>query len=92
MASDRETFDFIIVGGGTAGLVLAARLSDDPKLGKVLVIEAGVDQTQDPRVNAPLMGSALLSTPSNWAFEFVPQVCFFFPTIICLPLRRCQLG
>ena len=44
-----KTFDYIIVGGGTAGLVLANRLSEDP--GKsVLVIEAGNAHFDDPNI------------------------------------------
>lgn len=68
-----DTFDFVIIGGGTAGLVLAARLSENPDL-QVLVIEAGADQKDDPRVNTPALWSTLLKTPSDWAFDTIPQV------------------
>jgi len=41
IASIAEEFDFIIVGGGTAGNVVAGRLAESPKA-SVLVIEAGI--------------------------------------------------
>lgn len=37
---ESQTFDYVIIGGGTAGLVLAARLSEDPGV-HVAVLEAG---------------------------------------------------
>ena len=46
---DNKTFDFVIVGGGTAGLVLAARLSEDPSK-SVLVLEAGSAHFDDPLI------------------------------------------
>ncbi|KAK2053245.1 GMC oxidoreductase [Colletotrichum caudatum] len=66
------TYDFVIVGGGVAGLVVATRLSEIPEL-HVLVLEAGEDQTADPRVNIPALGPSLVKTPSDWQFRTVPQ-------------------
>ena len=43
MAS-QTSFDYIVVGGGTAGLVVAARLTENPDV-SVCVIEAGKDQS-----------------------------------------------
>jgi len=54
MHGDELIYDFVIVGGGTAGCALAAKLSDPDKDGKfkhsVLVLEAGENLTQDPLV------------------------------------------
>lgn len=65
-------YDYIIIGGGTAGLVLAARLSEDENI-QVLVLEAGQNQNEDPRVIMPAMWPTLLNTTSNWHFRTTPQ-------------------
>ena len=45
-------YDYVIAGGGTAGLTLAARLTENPQV-TVGVIEAGLDRTEDPKVLTP---------------------------------------
>ncbi|KAG8159015.1 hypothetical protein KVR01_011458 [Diaporthe batatas] len=66
------SYDFIIVGGGTAGLVVASRLSEDPAK-SVLVLEAGSDLSDDARVNIPIFYAALLGSEADWNFHTTPQ-------------------
>lgn len=66
-------FDFVVIGGGTSGLVLTSRLTEDPNT-TVLVIEAGKDHTDDPRVNIPGAWHTMLGDTSvDWALNTVPQ-------------------
>lgn len=63
-------FDFIIVGGGTAGCVLANRLSEIP--GKnVLLIEAG--STFSPMAMVPLFASQQQKSSVDWQLETIRQ-------------------
>ena len=67
-----ESFDFIIVGGGTAGCVLANRLSADPA-NRVLLIEAG-PRPLSPWVPIPAGFYKLLTNPRfNWRFTSTPE-------------------
>ena len=66
-------FDFIIVGAGSAGCVLANRLSADPK-NKVLLLEAGPEDT-NIWIHIPLgYGKNLTNRAVNWCFDSEPEV------------------
>lgn len=47
-----RAFDYVVVGGGTAGLVVANRLSEDPSI-SILVIETGPDVQKNDLVDNP---------------------------------------
>ena len=71
-ADTMETFDYLIVGGGSAGSVLAARLSEDPAV-SVCLLEAG-PADKSALVHCPGALAVLAQTGKfNWAFETVPQ-------------------
>ncbi|KAJ7187767.1 alcohol oxidase [Mycena filopes] len=66
-------FDFIVVGGGTAGSVVANRLTEDPKT-TVLVLEAGGSNAGVLNIIVPFFVSqATPNTPQDWNYTTVPQ-------------------
>ncbi|MFA3920723.1 GMC family oxidoreductase [Ruegeria hyattellae] len=67
-------YDYVIVGGGSAGCVMAARLSEDPTV-SVCLLEAGGDG-KDLIIRAPAMAATMISGRpkiNNWAFQTEPQ-------------------
>ncbi|WP_347467470.1 GMC family oxidoreductase [Burkholderia stagnalis] len=67
-----QSFDYIVVGGGSGGSVVAGRLSEDPNL-TVCVLEAG-GHGNGLVVNVPAGAVAMMPTRiNNWAFDTVPQ-------------------
>ena len=66
-------FDYLIAGGGTAGLTLAARLSEDPNV-SVGIVEAGQARLDDPNILTPLLFTKLPGTEDyDWMMKTVPQ-------------------
>ncbi|OYV01013.1 MAG: glucose-methanol-choline oxidoreductase [Burkholderiales bacterium PBB5] len=68
-------FDYVIVGGGSAGCVLAARLSEDPAVRVALLEAGGRDDSVLIQCPAGLAAMAQYKA-ANWGFETVPQAGF----------------
>lgn len=67
----QQGFDYVIVGGGSAGCVLANRLSEDSSA-RVCLLEAG-GKDNDPYIHMPVGFAKMTSGPFTWGFTTAPQ-------------------
>lgn len=66
-----RAFDYVIVGAGSAGCVLANRLSADPHVSVLLLEAGGTDSRRE--VHIPAAFSKLFKGPQDWAYETEPE-------------------
>lgn len=67
-----KTYDYVVVGGGSAGGIVAARLAEDRET-TVLIIESGRSFKNDRKVYEPSRWVQLLGTEDDWAYLTEPQ-------------------
>ncbi|XP_072045354.1 glucose dehydrogenase [FAD, quinone]-like [Amphiura filiformis] len=73
MASQgRAYYDYIVVGAGTAGCIVASRLTEDPRI-SVLLLEAGSSDVNDFRVKNPTQILSCIGSEIDWKYKTVPQ-------------------
>jgi choline dehydrogenase len=72
MQSSRAEFDYIVVGAGSAGCVLANRLSADASV-RVLLLEAGGPVNSDPAVTTPGKWVTLIGSRFDWGYATEPE-------------------
>ncbi|RJE22102.1 Dehydrogenase [Aspergillus sclerotialis] len=72
--SSNEEFDYIVIGAGIGGLVVASRLGEDGTK-SILLIEAGPDLKEDPRIKTPGLVTTLFGDEKiDWNFISEPQL------------------
>ena len=64
--------DFVIIGGGLAGCVVASRLANAPSKPSVLILEAGPNPSSDHDVVTPIGGFALQGSVLDWQYHTAP--------------------
>ncbi|XP_078491108.1 glucose dehydrogenase [FAD, quinone]-like [Ciona intestinalis] len=67
-----EEYDFIIVGSGTTGNVIASRLTESPNVTD-LVVEAGDDDAPNPLISIPVMCGQTQKSSADWKYKTVSQ-------------------
>lgn len=72
-AFSRHTFDFLIIGGGTAGLAVAARLAEAEPRFTVGVLEAGAVAQNDDDIDIPGLFGRSLGGRYDWHLQTLPQ-------------------
>jgi choline dehydrogenase len=70
-----KRYDYIVVGGGSAGCVLAARLSEDASC-SVLLLEAGASEAGNTRMRMPLAWrDTFMDSKVSWGYKTEPEAC-----------------
>lgn len=82
----RDVHDYVVVGAGTAGCVLASRLTEDPDV-SVLLLEAGPPARRKLETRVPAAFSRLYRSDVDWCYDTVPQAALDGRTLV-YPLGR----
>ncbi|XP_053949359.1 glucose dehydrogenase [FAD, quinone]-like [Anastrepha ludens] len=70
-----DTYDFVVIGAGSAGSVIASRLSENPNW-KVLVLEAGGDPPQESEMPSTLFAMQHTNVDWNYFTEYSEKSCW----------------